>query len=93
MTNIVEATKEMEMKRGGEKPRNDYHSLLPGIFLIQRLNSGLLHGRQNLYCLSHKGLKLYYYVCEVLLGKAKVKLSFLSPNVISGEVQDRSLFE
>ena len=39
------------------------------------------------------GQKLCYYVCEVLLGKAKVKLSFLSPNVTSGEVQDRSLFE
>ena len=39
------------------------------------------------------GLKLCYYVCEVLLGKPKVKLSFLSSNVTLGEVQEKSLFE
>ena len=72
---------------------NDCHSLLQGIFLIQRSNPGLLHGRQNLYRLSHEELKLYYYVCEVLLGKPKVKLSFLSSNVTLGEVQEKSLFE
>ena len=31
------------------------HSLLQGIFLIQGFNSGLLHCRQTLYCLSHHG--------------------------------------
>ena len=31
------------------------HSLLQGIFLTQRLNPGLLHCRQILYCLSHQG--------------------------------------
>ena len=31
------------------------HALLQGIFLTQRLNLGLLRGRQSLYCLSHKG--------------------------------------
>ena len=31
------------------------HSLLQGIFLTQRLNLGLLHCRQILYCLSHQG--------------------------------------
>ena len=31
------------------------HSLLQGIFLIQRLNPGLLHCRQILYHLSHQG--------------------------------------
>ena len=30
------------------------HSFLQGIFLTQRLNSGLLHCRQILYCLSHQ---------------------------------------
>ena len=29
------------------------HSLLQGIFLIQRSNPGLLHCRQILYCLIH----------------------------------------
>ena len=31
-------------------------SLLQGIFLTQRLNPGLLHCRQILYQLSHKGV-------------------------------------
>ena len=31
------------------------HFLLQGIFLTQGLNSGLLHYRQVLYCLSHQG--------------------------------------
>ena len=31
------------------------HSLLQGIFPTQRLNPGLLHCRQILYCLSHQG--------------------------------------
>ena len=31
------------------------HSLPQGILLIQRLNPGLLHCRQILYCLSHQG--------------------------------------
>ena len=31
------------------------HSLLQGIFLTQGSNSGLLHCRQILYCLSHQG--------------------------------------
>ena len=31
------------------------HSLLHGIFPIQGLNTGLLHCRQILYCLSHQG--------------------------------------
>ena len=32
-----------------------YHSLLQGISLAQGQNPGLLHCRQILYCLSHKG--------------------------------------
>ena len=31
------------------------HSLLQGIFLTQKLNLGLPHCRQILYCLSHQG--------------------------------------
>ena len=31
------------------------HALLPGIFLIQGWNAGLLHCRQILYCLNHQG--------------------------------------
>ena len=31
------------------------HFLLQRIFLTQRLNPGLLHWRQTVYCLSHKG--------------------------------------
>ena len=31
------------------------HSLLQGIFLTQEVNLGLLHYRQILYCLSHRG--------------------------------------
>ena len=34
------------------------HSLLQGICPIQRLNLGLLHCRQILYCLSHQGSHL-----------------------------------
>ena len=33
------------------------HFLLQGIFSTQGLNPGLLHWRQTLYCLSHKGSK------------------------------------
>ena len=32
------------------------HSLLQGIFLTQGSNSGLLHWRQIIYCLSHQGM-------------------------------------
>ena len=35
-----------------------WHAFLQGIFLIQRLNLGLLHGRQILYHLSHQGSPL-----------------------------------
>ena len=39
------------------------HALLQGIFLTQRLTLGLLHGRQSLYCLSHKGSRLIKVAC------------------------------
>ena len=35
------------------------HSLLQGIFPTQGLNSGFLHYRRILYCLSHQGIPLY----------------------------------
>ena len=37
-------------------------SLLQGIFPIQRSNTGLLHCRQILYQLSHKGSPIYMYI-------------------------------
>ena len=38
----------------GKSTGEDCHFLLQGIFLIQGSNSGLLHCRQMLYCLSHQ---------------------------------------
>ena len=40
------------------------HSLLQGIFLTQGLNTGLPHGRQILYHLSHEGSPKYRKVKE-----------------------------
>ena len=44
-------------------PRQEYwsgcHSLLQGIFPIQGSNTGLLHCRWILYCLSHQGSQIY----------------------------------
>ena len=40
----------------------DCHSFLQGIFLTQGLNTGLLHCRQILYCLSHQGSLIYMYM-------------------------------
>ena len=37
------------------------HSLLQGIFLTQESNLGLLHGRQILYCLSHREAPIWLY--------------------------------
>ena len=37
------------------------HSLLQGIFLTQVSNLGLLHGRQILYCLSHRKASIWFY--------------------------------
>ena len=37
------------------------HFLLQGIFQSQRLNPGLLHCRQILYCLSHQGSPMIFF--------------------------------
>ena len=42
----------------GNNPGVGCHFLLQGIFLTQGSNSGLLHCRQILYCLSHQGSPL-----------------------------------
>ena len=42
----------------GKNTRVGSQALLQGIFLTQRLNPGLLHCRQILYCLSHQGRPL-----------------------------------
>ena len=39
----------------GKNTEVSSHPFLQGIFLTQGLNLGLLHCRQILYCLSHKG--------------------------------------
>ena len=39
----------------GKSTRVGCHFLLQGLFLIQGSNPGLLHCRQLLYCLSHRG--------------------------------------
>ena len=41
------------------------HFLLQGIFLTQRSNPGLLHCRQTLYHLSHRGSP-YIYICTYM---------------------------
>ena len=38
------------------------HSLLPVFFPTQGMNSGLLHSRQILYCLSHQGSPSTIYI-------------------------------
>ena len=48
----------------------DSHSLLQGTFRTQRLNLGLLHYRQTLYHLSHKGSLIFPSGCEGKLGVA-----------------------
>ena len=40
------------------------HFLLQGIFLTQGLNLGLLHYRQILYYLSHRGIHTKPYGCQ-----------------------------
>jgi len=37
------------------------HALLQGIFPTQGLNTGLLHCRQILYCLSHQGSLIFIH--------------------------------
>ena len=50
------------------------HFLLQGIFLTQGLNSGLLHCRQTLHCLSHQG-SIGQIVWDLRLGKRFLKLT------------------
>ena len=62
------------------------HSLLQGIFLTQRLNLGLWHCRQILYCLSHQGSLLRVAFQKRLLsrpcffsGKIYLKWDYVYP--------------
>ena len=46
------------------------HALLPGIFLMQESNQGLLHRRQILYYLSYQGGKavyIYIYISDFIV--------------------------
>ena len=42
------------------------HALLQGIFPTQRLNPGLLHRRQILYCLSHQRSSIQPFSCTIM---------------------------
>ena len=46
----------------GENTGMGCHVLLQGIFPSQGLNLGLLHCRHILYCLSHQGSPITYYM-------------------------------
>ena len=48
------------------------HSFLQGILLTQRLNPGLLHYRQILYCLSHQGRPNTQFVKMLILGSLEL---------------------
>ena len=51
----------------GKNTRVGCHFSLQGIFLTQGSNLGLPHGRQTLYCLSHKGSSL------IIIGELQIK--------------------
>ena len=68
------------------------YSLLKGIFPTQRSNSGLLHCRQILYCLSHQGSKESLNEGEIGIWKAGLKLNIQKTKITtSGPIQFSSV--
>ena len=62
------------MKSPGQNTGVGCHSLLHGIFLTQGLNPGLLHCRQTLYLLSHKGSPNPFLLLLLLSRFSRVRL-------------------
>ena len=60
-------------------------SLLQGIFQTQGLNPGLLHCRQILYQLSHKGNLVY--IPQILLQEREWELSALSSSRVGASAE------